>query len=122
MRAFMAHDMVSGGLVPGFVGHRAESMAERIEVPMAIDTGRIQEFLHLLRYRVIRRVLGPGIAALREEEERSVCGVLRVRPSCESIPEGFHGFRPERAPPGDPGLRPGVIDPAAIEVEGREGQ
>ena len=99
----MAHDKITRGLIPAFVGHCPVNMSQSVESqPLPpVHSKLAQQFCKFFTDGVIRRAFGPGTAVLRYEYEISVSCVSWFGPLGKGVANCIDSFAPEAPPCGE---------------------
>src|SRR5262245_34643392 len=115
----MAHDMVDGRLVLGFIGHGPERMPQRVESKTlaAIDAQAVVELYDFLGDWIVGIFLVPAIPVSGEKDRIPVGGVLRFPSLLQNAADRLHGFRPQRSLALDSGLGAWVTQPTFFQVQ-----
>ena len=122
VRAFVAHDVVDGRLVLRLVGHGAEDVAQRVEAqPFATVDVELRSSLAISLVTGLSR--GRPSHQLPPYLVTKTSSASAPAPSASAAWPGprvsaFDRFRPQRTAAVDAGLRPRVVHPAAVQVQG----
>src|SRR5437764_814650 len=114
MGYFMPHNVVRRGLVARLVRDGAESVPQRIKIPVSVDAELPEQLGGFLGDGAVVSILGPRQAPLRDEEEAGVGGVLWLGALRQRFAQGRHRLGPQDGPAGYCGLGAGEVDYARV--------